>query len=286
MNKYLILVITLLFAYSCSNTGGANTEKETDTGFKYTVIKSGKSDVLPKPDELVEFNFTGYDLEGNEVVSSQDMGKPGVIVVPIEGGNSGPVNPMEEVLSELVVGDSVKMEVTPKMFNNQIQDTQIYHMGVIEIMDKDYYMDRENAKKDEFKKIAAAKGLEVAALYENLNTPEMQEQIQTTDTGLKYVVLEKGDGPKPVAGETVKVDYYGILSKNGEMFDNSYQRGTPYAFPLGQGKVIPGWDQGIALLNKGTKALLIIPSDLAYGDSGSGKILPGDELIFHIELQK
>ena len=72
---------------------------------------------------------------------------------------------------------------------------------------------------------------------------------------------------------------------DGTVFDSSYQRNEPINFTLGQGQVIPGWDEGIALLNKGASAKLVIPSDLAYGSSGAGGVIPGDAtLIFEVEL--
>lgn len=119
-------------------------------------------------------------------------------------------------------------------------------------------------------------------------TPESSQtsggETITTDSGLQYVVLSKGDGPVPQAGEIVAVHYRGTL-EDGTEFDNSYDRGQPFAFPLGRGRVIPGWDEGIALLNVGSKAKLIIPPELAYGDQGAGGVIPpGATLVFEVEL--
>jgi peptidylprolyl isomerase len=115
-------------------------------------------------------------------------------------------------------------------------------------------------------------------------SPAGGEEIITTDSGLQYVVLERGDGPVPQAGEIVAVHYRGTL-EDGTEFDNSYDRGQPFAFPLGQGRVIAGWDEGIALLTVGSKARLIIPPDLAYGEQGAGGVIPPNAtLIFEVEL--
>lgn len=95
------------------------------------------------------------------------------------------------------------------------------------------------------------------------------------------VVLGVGD--EVVTGDRVSVHYIGTL-QNGQQFDNSYNRSTPFSFVVGDGKVIPGWDQGILGMKKGGKRVLVIPSDLAYGKSGFGPI-PGDAtLVFAIEL--
>ncbi len=105
-----------------------------------------------------------------------------------------------------------------------------------------------------------------------------------TASGLDIEITEEGDGPKPTAGQTVHVHYTGTL-EDGTQFDSSHNRGQPLAFPLGQGNVIQGWDEGIALLNKGAKAKLTIPPNLAYGAQGAGGVIPPNAtLIFEVEL--
>jgi FKBP-type peptidyl-prolyl cis-trans isomerase len=100
-----------------------------------------------------------------------------------------------------------------------------------------------------------------------------------------YVVEQEGSGENPSSGQTVSVHYKGQLL-DGTEFDNSYSRGEPITFKLGVGQVIPGWDEGIALMNKGAKFKLIIPSELGYGSrgAGGGVIPPNAMLIFDTEL--
>jgi len=106
----------------------------------------------------------------------------------------------------------------------------------------------------------------------------------TTDSGLKYVITEKGDGNKPVQGDKVVVHYTGRLT-NDSVFDSSVNRGQPFSFKLGVGQVIKGWDEGVALLNVGSKATFTIPSELAYGEKGAGGVIgPNETLIFDVEL--
>ncbi len=108
----------------------------------------------------------------------------------------------------------------------------------------------------------------------------------TTPSGLKYIVHEAGDGPKTENGKMVTVNYYGCLM-DGTRFDDSWSRGTPFRFPLGQKQVIAGWDEGVANLNEGAKATLIIPYNLAYGEAGSPPAIPAKaDLLFYIEVQK
>ena len=108
--------------------------------------------------------------------------------------------------------------------------------------------------------------------------------FDTTESGLRYQIIQKGDGAKAEKGKTVSVHYKGQLS-DGTVFDSSYKRNQPIDFPLGMGQVIPGWDEGIQLLKVGDKARLVIPSNLAYGSQGAGGVIPPDAtLIFDVEL--
>ncbi len=110
------------------------------------------------------------------------------------------------------------------------------------------------------------------------------EDLTTTASGLQYVILEEGSGEKPEPGGIVEVHYTGTL-EDGTKFDSSYDRDEPIQFALGQGQVIPGWDEGIGLLNVGDKAKLVIPPELAYGERGAGGVIPPNAtLIFEVEL--
>jgi len=107
-----------------------------------------------------------------------------------------------------------------------------------------------------------------------------------TESGLRYKMIQKGEGKKAEAGKTVSVHYEGSL-ENGKVFDSSYPRKKPIEFKLGIGQVIEGWDEGIALLQVGDKARFVIPSDLAYGPSGAGGVIPPHAtLIFDVELME
>ena len=105
-----------------------------------------------------------------------------------------------------------------------------------------------------------------------------------TDSGLRYQIIQEGTGQQAAAGQTVSVHYKGQLL-DGTVFDSSYKRQQPIDFVLGQGQVIPGWDEGVSLLKVGDKARFVIPSDLAYGSRGAGGVIPPDaSLIFDVEL--
>ena len=112
----------------------------------------------------------------------------------------------------------------------------------------------------------------------------LKKGAKVTSSGLAYKIIKKGTGAKAEAGKTVSVHYTGKLS-NGTKFDSSYDRNQPIEFELGRGRVIKGWDEGISLLNVGSKATFIIPPDLAYGARGAGGVIPPNAtLIFDVEL--
>ena len=104
------------------------------------------------------------------------------------------------------------------------------------------------------------------------------------DSGLRMIETGGGDGPRPVVGQTVVAHYEGYL-EDGTVFDSSISRGTPFTFPVGQGRVIKGWDEAFMDMKVGSKRTLIIPSSLGYGDTGAPPKIPGGAtLIFDVEL--
>ena len=113
---------------------------------------------------------------------------------------------------------------------------------------------------------------------------KLTDGMEQTDSGLYYKINREGFGDYPSKGKNVSVHYRGMLL-DGTVFDSSYQRNQPIVFPLGMGQVIKGWDEGIALLKRGSSAKLVVPSELAYGSKGAGGLIPPDSsLIFEVEL--
>ena len=121
---------------------------------------------------------------------------------------------------------------------------------------------------------------DASALGGPLDAPD----TQITASGLKITELSVGNGAEASSGQTVVVHYRGTL-ESGKQFDASYDRGTPFTFPLGAGRVIKGWDEGVVGMKVGGKRKLVIPPDLAYGSRGAGGVIPPNAtLVFEVEL--
>ncbi|HVY25079.1 MAG TPA: FKBP-type peptidyl-prolyl cis-trans isomerase [Polyangiaceae bacterium] len=112
--------------------------------------------------------------------------------------------------------------------------------------------------------------------------------METTPSGLKYEDTQPGGGASPQKGQTCVMHYTGWLWVNeakGSKFDSSVDRGRPFSFPLGMGRVIKGWDEGVASMKVGGKRTLLIPPGLGYGSAGAGGVIPPNAtLLFEVEL--
>ena len=132
--------------------------------------------------------------------------------------------------------------------------------------------------------VAAALLLSLAA-YLLVSRRSSQPQQVTTPSGLKYTDIVEGTGPVPVKGQTLSVQYTGMLqNEKGKKFDSSYDHGKPFDFKFGVDSMIPGWDEGVATMKVGGKRNLIVPPGLGYGVNGKPGIPPNSTLFFEIEL--
>ena len=120
------------------------------------------------------------------------------------------------------------------------------------------------------------------------STPTRAQPVMTTPSGLKIIDTKVGTGATPKTGQTCVMHYTGWLYTNGakgKKFDSSLDRGQPFSFTIGQGQVIPGWDEGVSTMKVGGKRTLIIPAELGYGARGAGGVIPPNAtLIFDVEL--
>jgi len=147
------------------------------------------------------------------------------------------------------------------------------NFDAVSLFDKKFKGMEEEAKQAKAKKLA---------IFQPILDKEAQAKV--LPSGLKIFIEKQGEGAKPKKGEKVKIHYTGYL-RDGKVFDSSVKRNKPFETAIGVGRVIQGWDEGVMDLNVGTKALLFIPSHMAYGSRGAGGVIPPNaDLIFEVEL--
>lgn len=201
-------------------------------------------------------------LESTDQKVSYGMG----LVLGERMKNDLPDLQMEQFLQGIEHGHEGDEEVS-RMSREEIQEALMAYQKQLQ--------ERDNAQRDELAEKNSEAG--EAFLAENAE----RDGVETTDSGLQYEILEEGDGEKPAESDQVKVHYTGELL-SGEVFDSSRERGEPVTFGLNQ--VIPGWTEGLQLMNEGSRVKLYIPSDLAYGPGGNHSIGPNETLVFDVEL--
>ena len=255
--------------------------KQTESGlyYKYLVKNDGPTAQLG---EVVEVNLAYY-LDDSLMYSTSDILEPVYDLVrePSFAGD------LYEGFTMMHKGDSMSMimpadSVFLKMFYSRIVPDFVdslsvirWEVKVIDIMTEEEVNARIQAAMDE--KFVESEETLRAYLAEN------NIEATPTESGLVYVCTQAGNGSKPEVGKKVKVHYTGTLL-DGTKFDSSVDRGEPIEFPLGMGNVIPGWDEGIAMMSKGEKGILYIPAKLGYGDRQAGPIPAFSNLIFEVEL--
>lgn len=274
MKKIAIVILFALSVYcgfAQNSPLKAGQAYKTSSGLEIATLLEGTGSI-PKTGDIVQIHYRLGVKDGKIVASTQDKGKPPVFV---KVGSGTYIKALDETLLLMKAGTRVNVTIPPSMgFGKKAVDTEIPANStlMLELLlidpnqkktDKNVNNNQSNAKPVEFDENKAIKSA----------------------TGLKTIILKEGKGDKPNTGDSVYVHYRGTL-ENGNEFDSSYRRNQPFGFKLGVGQVIKGWDEGIAMLNEGAKAILKIPASLGYGDRAVGTIPAGSTLIFEVELVK
>jgi len=267
----------------------------TTSGYPYTLHTKLKG---PKPKVGDEVSYHMIVFKNDSLVqSTYYMMRPRKIVVPPIDEVAKPAPPDYESILLMSPGDSLtvyqKLDtfdvrnlppgVTPK-------DTFIYHIKLFNIKPKSV-LDKELAA---IKAREQSVGDSTLALIKAYRAGQLNDQLQTTESGLKYIIHRPGGDLKPKGIKIVDVHYSGFLS-DGKPFENTWSSGRPIVFRMGSNKVIPGWEEGLKLIGKGGRATFFIPHTLAYGVAGkeSEELADGtktvaipekEELIFYVEL--
>lgn len=294
------LSFSLLFSLiivACSN------DQTTPNGYRYI----NHTNIDGPKGEVGQYAYVHvYVFEDDSLTNtSRTQGRAVPVTIPdleaLEESERGPgrANPIADVVGMMSVGDSVSVfvPITPEIIEKAPELKGVkelrYDVVLAEIKTQEEYQAAlAEERRIMQERIEASKSHEqevknlITDIVNKYNKGELDDQIQmASPTSLKYLILEKGTGFEADRGMRVDVHYYGVL-KDGSEFDNSFKRGRPYSFTLGRGEVIQGWDIGIDQLREGDKAVLFVPSELGYGDRGSGRIPGGAEMIFYIELDK
>lgn len=167
---------------------------------------------------------------------------------------------------------------------NDLEKMSKYKSQLAEDVNASYFLSRleELIKTNKFLEVAKSlPDINLAKGQKFLAENGKKKGVSTLESGLQYIVLEKGIGDKPDLNDTVSVHYAGTLI-NGEVFDSSLDRDEPVSFPVNG--VIKGWTEALQLMNEQAKWKLFIPADIAYGKTGNGSIGPNETLIFEVEL--
>ncbi|MDX1904722.1 MAG: FKBP-type peptidyl-prolyl cis-trans isomerase [Thermonemataceae bacterium] len=284
------LAIILLAATACEKPRQESGETRLPSGVSFKVIKRNEKGAKLKENEFVVLRFLG---KVGDTVIQNTFKDPKPVTLQIQSVPGSPA----EVFPFLQIGDSVHIKVP---LDTLIKRNPYFEMLRPKGKTVEYFVKIESIKSAEerkkeimaLEKEAMKKQEELAKQNEGKENKTIEEYLaknpmtlEVTPSGLKYSITQKNPaGAKPQSGDSVKVHYTGKLL-NGKVFDSSIQRKIPFGFVLGQGQVIKGWDEGIALLRKGEKATLLIPSKLGYGAQGAGKAIPPfAPLVFEVEL--
>lgn len=282
--RFSLVALCLLFfavVTSCAEKSPFPGYTPTGTGLYYKTITQGEGEQL-KVGDVIQVALAYY-VHDSLLYTTSMLPEPAYDMV-MESIFQGD---LYEGFRLMHVGDSMSFMISAdSVFLKQFRTPELpsfvepgsfmrWEVKVSEAMTEEEYYAMKEAQvaalqqkaKDEFD----------AYLKENGIT------AQPLESGLVYVCTKPGKGRNPVTNNNVKVHYIGRLL-DGTVFDSSVERGEPFEFELGMHQVIPGWDEGIALMRKGEKGILYIPAELAYGPRQAGIIPPYSNLIFEVEL--
>lgn len=269
MKSILIVLFTMLLIYGCSN------EVTLKSGVKYKDLKVGNGAEV-KDGNLVEIHFKGWSIKDS---AATDL---------YEDWSKDSTKQMNMIADSYQMGQAIKFILGSESFikgsEEGIVGMKPGGQRIIIVPSKCAYGADgmgpipPNTDIKVYVELVSTKEVPQAKMWDVDST-----LFKTTASGLKYAIIKEGEGELVKPQQQVVVHYSGFLS-NGTKFDSSVERDEPLTFTAGVGQVIPGWDEGLLLLKKGSKARFIIPDSLAYGDRDLGKIPPKSTLIFDVEL--
>ena len=271
MNFKIILILLCLFIGACKTTNEEVIDGEekivshqedkinkTDSGLQYidSIVGDGES---PKQGDKVVVHYTGKLEDGTKFDSSLDRNKPFEFTM----GVGQVIRGWDEGVMSMRVGGKRTLTIPANLGYGERGAGKVIPPNATLIFDVEL--------------------LKIKEMYIDTDFSLPGKEINK-ESGLRMIDHVTGSGNKPTSGQAVSVHYRGYLSDNTQ-FDSSHDRGKPFVFNVGEGRVIKGWDEAILDMNVGSKRTLIIPPDLGYGTRGAGgSIPPNATLIFEVEL--
>jgi FKBP-type peptidyl-prolyl cis-trans isomerase FkpA len=276
--------------------------QKSDGGMLYNIVdhKSGATPI--KQGDFISLQGVIKNDKDSVLNSTYEMGQPSALVMPkpVYKGD------LISALSMMSEGDSAIVKINTDTMVKKGQQLPpnfkgkylVYALKIEKVIPKGKLTDQvfQGKISEYFKGVTEkVKGREPAKIQTYIEKNKLN--VTKTASGLNYVITQPGAGDKPAVGDTVEVNYTGKFV-NGKVFDTSvkdtaqksktFNPMRPYKavrIPVGVKAVIPGWDEGLMLLNKGAKATFVIPSNLAYGEQGGGQIIPPyTPLVFNVEI--
>lgn len=296
-------LLSLILIVACDS----QKQEKTEDGVEYVLIESGEGGSFEEGDFAI-FSIKIVDSKDSVMIDSE---RDGELPVQINDSILSTRGPLFSILKELQIGDSIKTKLSASQvltegFRQPISQDKdkaerlTVFAKTLEKLDTAGFMAWQQQKRTEAmeemqKKAEEQKGIDDQLIKDFLAQKNIE--ANRTESGLFYIVTQEGSGEQPQQGDSVSVNYVGKLM-DGTVFDTSYEElaqeagvynenrtYSPFSFPIGKRQVIAGWDEGLMLLNEGSKATFYIPSGLAYGQRGSGRrIPPNSPLIFDVEL--
>lgn len=270
MKKILIVLLSVIVVYACSKSPDVVTLK---SGLRYNDVKVGTGNEV-KNGELVEVNFKAWVIKDSSNLFS-DWAADSTKKIDLIADSYAMKQPLKYILgSESFIKGSDEGIVGMKPGGTRI----IIIPAKLAYGPQGMGPIPPNSSLKILIELVNAKVAPVVKMWDVDST-----LYKTTASGLKYAIIKEGEGVTIQKGKQVVVNYSGFLL-DGTKFDSSVERDEPFTLVAGIGQVIPGWDEGLLLLKKGSKARFIIPPALAYGARDLGKIPPNSTLVFDVEV--
>ena len=296
MNWKVFSAIIAIVVVGASVGCESNDFQKSEDGYEYKYIRQGDGET-PKSGEVVRYNMS-YMNEKDSVLFSSTGWQP--TMIPCDSAQWSSLGALYNAFANIKEGDSILVRIpTKQVFAESFrapvpsfldpEGTLTFCIGSVKNMNeaeaRQVSMELQQRAQQE---AIAASAEQMEADIETIEAHLQENNItaQSTESGLRFVIESEGTGNYPQPGQTVYVHYTGTLL-DGTKFDASFDHNPPEPldFPIGQGQVIQGWDEGIALLKKGGKATLYIPSPLGYGARAMGQVIKANSILkFEVEL--